>query len=94
VIVVSRDAMNVSPTWRSIVVVPLSTSKAQARRGRTAVPIPKGSGGLQREGVALCHQVTTLDRSKLLKRLGMLDREILAQVEDGLRVTLEIETRP
>ncbi len=90
VIVMSNDGFNATPAWRSIIVVPLSTSGAQARRGNTAVPIAAASGGIQRDSVALCHQVTTLDRGKLLRRLGALPDEDLEAVENGLRAAFDI----
>jgi mRNA interferase MazF len=88
VIVVSRDAFNQAPGWRSVIVVPLSTSASQARRGPTAVALPAGAGGLPQESVALCHQVTTLDRAKLEALLGSLTVDHLRRVEEGLRVAL------
>ena len=90
VLVVSHDAFNETSGWRSVVVVPLSTSAAQARRGPTAVPIPAGVGGLTKDGVALCHQVTTLDRAKLQRRLGSLPEEHVAAVNDGLKAALDL----
>lgn len=88
VIVISRDAFNQTPSWRSVIVVPVSTSASQARRGPTAVPLPAGAGGLAQESVALCHQVTTLDRSKLAALLGSLTDTQLGEVEEGLRIAL------
>jgi mRNA-degrading endonuclease toxin of MazEF toxin-antitoxin module len=90
VLVVSHDAFNATQGWRSVVVVPVSTSAAQLRRGPSAVPIPAGSGGLARDGVALCHEVTTLDRAKLLRRLGALPEDDLAAVNDGLKAALDL----
>ncbi len=90
VIVVSHDGFNQVPTWRSVLVVPCSTSAAQARRGPTAVPLAKGSGGLAADGVALCHQVTTLDRSKLTRRLGALAGPELEALDAGLRAALDL----
>lgn len=46
--------------WRSIIVVPLTTSTAQAGRGPSAILLPRGAAGLKKESVVLCHQVTTL----------------------------------
>lgn len=46
VIVVSHDGFNQNPNWRSIIVVPVSTSAAQAKRGLTAIVLPQGAGGL------------------------------------------------
>jgi mRNA interferase MazF len=90
VIVVSHDAFNEAPGWRSIIVVPVSTSQSQARRGPTAVPLPRGAGGLKNDSMALCHQVTTLDRAKLARRLGTLPQQCLAAVAQGLRIAQDL----
>lgn len=90
VIVVSHDGFNQTSGWRSIIVVPISTSTAQARRGPTAVTLSKGAGGLNNDSVALCHQVTTLDRAKLTQRLGTLSQPLLHQIERGLKAALDL----
>ncbi len=93
VIVVSHDAFNQAQGWRSIIVVPLSTSTAQAGRGPTAVPLRRGAAGLTRESVALCHQVTTLDRAKLTQLIGELTAIELNEVEDGLKAAMDLRQR-
>lgn len=90
VIVVSHDAFNQVATWQSVIAVPVSTSRAQTRQGPTAVPLPAGAGGLKKDSVALCHQVTTLDRHKLSARLGSLSDQLLAQVADGLKIAQDL----
>ncbi len=87
---VSHDGFNQTPGWRSVIVVPMSTSAAQARRGPTAVKIEKGVAGLRKPGLALCHQITTLDRSKLTTRIGVLPDAVIADVDDGLRAALNL----
>lgn len=88
VVVVSHDAFNQTEAWQSIIVVPLSTSVTQARRGPTAPGVPRGSAGLLRGSVALCHQVTTLDRSKLTRPIGTLPSAVLEMIQDGLKAAL------
>lgn len=90
VIVVSHDGFNEIAAWRSVIVVPCSTSEHQRRRGPTAVPLPPGAGGLKDSCVALCHQITTLDRSKLAQRLGTLDGPDLRAVEEGIRAAVDL----
>jgi mRNA interferase MazF len=90
VVVVSHDAFNQTQNWRSIIVVPLSTSVAQERRGPTAIAIPRGTAGLPRASVALCHQITTLDRSKLTRPIGALPGNVLGSVEAGLKAALSL----
>jgi len=91
VVIISHDGFNEAPGWRSLIVVPVSTVAAQAQRGPTAVPLLEGAGGLRRAGVALCHQVTTLDRAKLTHRLGALREDALARIEEGLKAALDLE---
>lgn len=90
VVVVSNDGFNRVEAWRSIIVVPLSTSATQRRRGPTAIEIPKGAAGLRQASVALCHQVTTLDRAKLVTHIGELPTAIREQLDDGLRAALAL----
>lgn len=89
-IVLSNDGFNRTPGWRSIIVVPVSSSARQAARGATAVPLRAGSGGLTQDSVALCHQITTLDRAKLTVLLGTLGEGELSAVEDGVRAALDL----
>lgn len=90
VVVVSHDGFNDAPGWRSIIVVPVSTSLSQASRSRTTVPLARGAGGLKHESVAVCHQVTTLDRAKLTRRVGALPRAALDQLALGLKAALDL----
>ena len=90
VIIMSNDAFNQVKSWRSIIVVPLSTSAPQGRRGPSAILLPQGAAGLRKESVALCHQVTTLDRSKLTRRIGELSSVELKDVQDGLKAAMDL----
>ncbi len=91
VIVVSHDGFNQTPGWRSIIVVPVSTSASQGKRGPTVVEIPGAVGGLPKTSFAVCHQVTTLDRAKLTKRIGALPAEILREVAEGLKAAMDLD---
>ena len=89
-IVVSHDGFNQVLTWRSVIVVPVSTSASQATRGPTAIGLLAGAGGLPKQSVAICHQVTTLDRAKLVQRIGVLDSHVLTLVDNGLKAALQL----
>jgi mRNA interferase MazF len=91
VVVISNDGFNQITGWRSVIVVPLTTSAAQTARGPTAIPLPRGAAGIRKESLALCHQVTTLDRGKLVQRLGALSPEQLLRIAEGLKAAMEIE---
>lgn len=90
VIILSHDAFNEAPGWRSIIVIPVSTSPTQSRRGPTVVALPAGTANLKEQSSALCHQITTLDRAKLVERIGELSNETLAQIEKALLAAVDI----
>lgn len=89
-IIISHDGFNSIPGWHSIIIVPVSTSSHQLLRGPTSIPIPAGEGGIDRDSVALCHQVTTLDRAKLTKCLGLLSLPTLEKIEAGLKAAMDL----
>ena len=91
VILISHDAFNEIPAWRSMIVIPISTSTSQGKRGPTVVELPRGVAGLSRTSFAVCHQVTTLDRTKLTRRLGALSSGILREVEEGLKAAMDLD---
>ncbi len=91
VILVSHDGFNQTPGWRSIIVVPISTSPSQGKRGPTVIELSGGTTGLPRTSFAVCHQVTTLDRAKMAKRIGTLPPECLREVEEGLKAAMDLD---
>jgi mRNA interferase MazF len=90
-VVMSHDGFNQTPAWRSIIVVPISTSSSQGQRGPTVIELSGGTGGLPKTSFAVCHQVTTLDRAKLTKRVGSLPTEPLREVEEGLKAAMDLD---
>ena len=91
VIVVSHDAFNQTPGWRPIIVVPISTSSAQGKRGPTVIELASRTAGLSKKGFAVCHQVTTLDRAKLTKRVGGLPSDYFREIEEGLKAAMDLD---
>ena len=87
VLVLSHDAFNAISTWHSVIVVPLTTS-SKAMKGPTAIPISKSSSGLPSDSIALCHQVTTLNRARLKERIGALSADDLRRTEKGLLLAM------
>ncbi len=90
VIVMSSDAFNAVPSWRSVVVVPLTASERQLRIGPSAIAVPAHAAQLPSASVALCHQITTLDRANLVEAVGVLPASVLREVERGVMAALDI----
>ena len=90
VLLISNDGFNQAAGWKSLIVVPISASTKQLRRSLTTVVIPSGIAGLSQESIALGHQVTTLDKSKLHTPIGVLPSELLGQVEQALKAAMNL----
>lgn len=90
VIIISHDAFNQTRSWRSIIVVPVSTSTGQKSRGPTVVALPADMTGLPNDSVAICHQITTLDRAKLTEKLCEVPEELLTRLEQALLAAVDI----
>jgi mRNA interferase MazF len=62
--------------------------------GRTKKDLPthaaleKGSHRLRRDSIALLEQIRTIDRSRLLKRLGRLDSIEMTQADEALTLSV------
>ena len=57
----------------------------------SAVLLRRGTAGLRKDSVVLCHQVTTLDRAKLLQRIGTLSSLDIGFIEDGLKAAMDLD---
>ena len=90
----NRPALIVSLDVRNrladdVIAVPLSTTLRQAP---THVLIEKGNGGLHKDSMAKCEQITTLDKSLLVRGpfAGKLSQEILKEVLKAIMNALGI----
>ena len=54
------------------------------------VLIPEGKGGLKENSMVNLAQLLTVDKERLIKRLGYLDEERMAEVDEAIRISLGI----
>ncbi len=90
-VILSHDGFNQTNTWRSIVIIPISSSRMALRPGPTVALLSPGVAGLKRAYAALCHRITTVDRAKLTEHIGELPAADLERVEEGIRAALDLE---
>lgn len=88
VIIVSREAIN---RYSSVIVVVPVTKAANVRRDYPSnVRLAKDDGGLTVDSVALGGQVWAIAKSRLLRCRGHLSAEAMRQVNEALRITLDL----
>ncbi len=84
VIVLSNDSIN--QLSQLAVVVPLTKNVAHPSPSHAL--IPKGVARLSFASKAVTEQIKAVDKRRLVKRLGSLPADLLAQVERALKNTL------
>jgi mRNA interferase MazF len=87
VVVVSSDV--VTNALRKPVVCEL-TSAERERSLPTAVRLPAGEAGLERDSYALCHELRTVRAERLRREIGVLSGDRMAEIEAALRSTLDL----
>lgn len=86
ILIVSTDTFNHGPA-DLIIALPLTTS---SRPYPLRVAIEPPAGGLRARSYVLCDSVRSLSKGRLLERWGRVDDEAMEQVEDYLRVLMEL----
>lgn len=86
VVILQIDDFNASPI-QTVVVVTL-TSNTRLAKAPGNVLCRQRDTGLTKPSVVNVSQVATIDKRRLLERVGSLPGRLLAEVEDGLRLVL------
>lgn len=85
--VLSTDALN----RHALDVCLVAFTTVHHREFSLRIAVRRGEAGLKRDSWAKCDQVHAVEKAALLHPpLGRLARETLAQIEDAVRVTLEL----
>lgn len=88
VLIVQNDIGNrYAPTT---IILPLTTATTK-KPLPTHIPIPSTTeNGLADNSTALAEQVKIIDKSRLKKRLGAVNEEIMAEVDKAIRISLGV----
>ena len=87
-VIVSRNAINrYSPV---LVIVPFTKAANVKREYPNNVRARQGDGGLTADSVALTGQVRAIAKTRLLRLRGSLSPAIMKQLDQALRVTLDL----
>jgi mRNA interferase MazF len=86
VLVLSVDFFNAGPA-DLIVILPLTSTQ---RDIPLHVKVSKGDGGTRHDSAVLCEAIRSVSKERLISRWGVLSREVMAEVEDRLRILLDL----
>ena len=86
VLVLSADFFNAGPA-DLIVILPLTST---LRDIPLHVEIRKGDGGTRNDSAILCEAIRSISKDRLISRWGTLSPGAIREVEDRLRVLLDL----
>jgi mRNA interferase MazF len=86
VLVLSVDFFNAGPA-DLVVVLPLTKTE---RDIPLHVKVNKGEGGTRSDSVILCEVIRSVSKDRLISRWGALSHKVMAEVEDRLRILLDL----
>ena len=84
--VVQNDIAN--RCYSPITTVAAITSGFDEHLYPTEVLIPASEGGLSKDSVVLLNQIRSIDRARLIKRLGIVRSETMQRVDRALEISL------
>ena len=88
VLIISKSALN--SLLPVVNVIPITSRKANRRVYPNEAVVP-AIGGISVESIALCYQIRTLDKRRLIRKLGTPhDSRIRRKIIDALRLQLGI----
>jgi mRNA interferase MazF len=88
VLLVQGDAFNRSRLQTTVAVVLTSNVRLLDAPGN--VLVPKAASGLPKESVANVSQIVTLDRDFLTERAGKVPSRVMAAIDAGLKLVLDL----
>jgi mRNA interferase MazF len=81
---------DIANRFSPITIVAAITSQVDERLYPTEVLVRSPEGGLEKDGVVLLNQFRSIDRRRLLRRLGRLRPETMQHVERALLLSLGV----
>lgn len=87
-IVIQNDTSNKSSA--TTIILPI-TSKKQNSKYTTNVLLPRSDSRLKKDSVILCNQIRTIDKARLIKKVSMLDQEILKRINKAIKISLDLD---
>jgi len=86
-VVIQNNVFNHSPL--NTVVVCLITTNLRRAQARGNVLLRKGEANLSKDSVVNITQIATVDKNKLVEKIGTLSSQRVRQILDGIRLLTE-----
>jgi mRNA interferase MazF len=88
VVVVSRDAINISSPV--VVICPITDAANKKKIYPSHVRVPSGAAGLTMDSIVICEQVRAINKTRFKSKLGSFSKQIITSIEAALKITLDL----
>ena len=88
VLIIQNDISN---KHSPVTIIAAVTSKIFAKEYSTNIFISKEDSGLDKGSTIMLNQIRTIDSSRLIKKIGLLDNFTMNKVDRAIRVSLALD---
>lgn len=87
VLIIQNDVFNIySPTT---IIAPI-TSKKPSKKYLTSIFVSKKDSGLDQDSTILLNQIRTIDKSRIIKKVGSLNSYLMGKIDLAVKISLGI----
>jgi mRNA interferase MazF len=72
------------------IVAVITSQKEISKKFPTDVWVDKGKGGLDYPSIIQCDQVRTVDKRRIIKKVGIIDESVMEDVDKALKISLDL----
>lgn len=87
-LVVQNNILNLNSP---VTIVASITSRIKSKKFVTNVFIPGNSVGLDNDSAVLLNQIKTIDKNRIIKKIGELDIEKIKEVDSAIKISLGLD---
>jgi mRNA interferase MazF len=73
-----------------MIVAVITSQKEISKKFPTDVWVDKGKGGLDYPSIIQCDQIRTVDKGRLINKVGTIDESIMKDVDKALKISLDL----
>ncbi len=82
---------NIYNKYSPTITIAAITSKKFIKEYPTNVELEKGESGLDKDSTVMLNQLRTIDKSRIIKKIGLLDDYIMGKVDLAIKASLNIK---
>ena len=90
-LVIQNDVNNEYAPTTIIAVITSRRRLEKKKKYPTHVWIDKGKSGLKKDSIIQCEQLRTVDKGRIIKKIGHLNNDFMQEVEEAIRIILSME---